>query len=113
MITENRYFNKPFLRILECYVLKAIGELTTTEETTLRAMESRLCQIFKQQGDWLEIVERTMDLPKEMQDIIREKWVENQKIARKQQITLTGQKFAEMFVDNNFVTVVTDFSDTV
>ena len=38
----DRYAGKPFLRLLECYVLAAIGELSDEQQATLRAMEPKL-----------------------------------------------------------------------
>jgi len=82
------------LRLLECYVLWAIGKLESKEEETLSQMEPKLRQVLKQQGDWREIVSRAMALPANMPDLIRAKWTET---------TLAPQQFAEMFVDANLV----------
>jgi hypothetical protein len=101
MPTANRYARKPLLRVLECYVLWAIGELGETEELKLRGMEPQLRQALKQQGNWREVVEKTMELPSNMPELIRINWEKNQAIAKQQHIELTGQQFAEMFVDSN------------
>ena len=103
MPSQNRYAGKPLLRILECYVLWAIGKLSETDELKLRGMESQLCQALRQQGNWREVVEKTMELPSNTPELIRENWEKNLSIAQRQQIELTGQQFAEMFVDNNLV----------
>lgn len=89
------------LRLLECYVLWAIGKLESKEQEALSQMEPKLHQVFKQQGDWRSIVSGVMALPGNMPDLIRAKWTENVEIARQHETTLTPQQFAEMFVDSN------------
>ena len=43
-----------------------------------------------------------MHMPDTMPEAIRDMWARNLKIAHDNDITLTPQKFAEMFVDDNF-----------
>ena len=40
-----RYAGKPFLRVLECYVLWAIGELTSEHEKLLVTMTPKLREV--------------------------------------------------------------------
>ena len=91
------------LRLLECYVLWAIGKLEIKDEETLCQMEPKLRQVFKQEGDWREIVPRVMSLPPNMPDLIRAKWDENLEIAKQRSATLSPQQFAEMFIDANLM----------
>ena len=91
------------LRILECYVLWAIGELSNDEVESLRKVEPKLRQVFGKEGDWREIVTQVMDLPENIAELIKANWAKNQDLARQRHITLTGQQFAEMFVDENLV----------
>lgn len=91
------------LRLLECYVLWAIGKLERKEEQTLGQMEPKLRQVFNQQGDWREILARGMSLPANMPELIRANWAENLEIAKQHSATLAPQQFAEMFVDDNLV----------
>jgi hypothetical protein len=101
MNPSSRYTGKPLLRILECYVLWAIGELPESEEARLRGMEPNLRQALKQQGGWREVIEKTMKLPASMPELIRANWQKNQTIAQQQRVELSAQQFAEMFVDSN------------
>jgi len=101
MASGNRYIGKPLLRILECYVLWAIGELGEQEERILQEMEPNLRKTFNQPGEWRDIVASVMELPKDMPELIRSCWAKNQEIAKQHNTTLTGQQFAETFVDNN------------
>jgi formate dehydrogenase maturation protein FdhE len=98
-----RYEGKPLLRILECYVLWAIGELGNVEEAKLSGMEPQLRQALKQQGNWREVIEKAMEFPGNMPEMIRANWEKNQSIAKQQHRELAPQQFAEMFVDSNLV----------
>jgi hypothetical protein len=98
----NRYTGKPMIRLLECYVLWAIGSLEQKELETLNQMEPKLRQVFNQEGDWREIISRVMSLPANMPEMIRTKWSENLEIAKQHSQTLIPQHFAELFVDSNF-----------
>ena len=103
MASNPRYQGKPFLRLLECYVLWAIGELSGKDADTLQAMTPKLQQIYGIQGDWQAVVAAAMHLPPNMPSLVRSAWAKNIEIAQKQQATLTPQLFAEMFVDQNLV----------
>ncbi len=104
MVIDNpRYREKPFLRLLECYVLWAIDELPLARAQTLREMTPTLRSTYHVEGDWQEIIAAVMELPENMPSLIRDLWVKNQQIARQAGATLTPQQFAEMFVDENLV----------
>jgi hypothetical protein len=94
---------KPLLRLLECYVLHAIGELASTDEAKLRAIEPDLARIYARSGSWIEIIASTMDLPSNLPDTILTMWRRNQIVARERGVPLTPQRFAEMFLDQNLV----------
>jgi hypothetical protein len=98
-----RYQGKPFLRLLECYVLWTIGELSKTESKTLHEMTPKLRSIYDVQGDWQDIVAAVVELPLNMPDLIRGVWARNVEIAQKSGAILSPQEFAEMFVDKNLV----------
>jgi hypothetical protein len=98
-----RYQGKPFLRLLECYVLWTIGELSETESKTLHEMTPKLRSIYDVQGDWQDIVAAVVELPLNMPELIRGVWARNVEIAQKSGAILSPQEFAEMFVDKNLV----------
>ena len=56
MNVSERYHGKPFLRLLECYVLRAIGELSEDDESNLNSMLPKLREIYRVNGAWYEIV---------------------------------------------------------
>jgi hypothetical protein len=97
----SRYQGKPLLRLLECYVLWAIGHLPEKEASQLRAMTPKLQSIDRVRGDWPHVIATAVQLPAAMPTLIRELWVKNTEIARHNHAMLTPQQFAEMFVDQN------------
>lgn len=104
MITSDaRYDGKPLLRLLECYTLKAIDQLSETAEAQLEEMTPKLQSVYEVTGSWVEIVATIMDLPENLPTQLQEMWVRNTEIAQRSGVVLTPQKFAEMFVDQNLV----------
>lgn len=103
MATDPRYDGKPLLRLLELYVLWAIGELSQESEDALNAMGPKLQSIYGGEGQWHDAIARAMHMPDGMPAAIRDMWARNLEIARANSVTLPPQKFAEMFVDENFV----------
>lgn len=101
MNQNSRYNGKPLLRLMECYVLDAIGHLTQSDEANLQAMTPTLAHIYQQQGTWNEILAATMALPPDLPQKIAALWQRNQEIADAHGIELAPQSFAEMFVDQN------------
>jgi hypothetical protein len=99
----SRYEGKPMLRLLECYVLWAIDELDASQQSMLYEMTQKLQLTYGLQGQWQEIIVSVMELPSNMSDLIRGMWKKNQAIAQKKGLPLSPQQFAEMLVDQNFV----------
>ncbi|MET3577649.1 hypothetical protein ABID19_000664 [Mesorhizobium robiniae] len=103
MLTNPRYDGQPLLRLLDVYVLWAIGELSQESEDGLKRMAPKLQSIYGGDGQWHDAIAQSMHMPEGMPAAIRDMWARNLKIARDNDVTLTPQKFAEMFVDENFV----------
>jgi hypothetical protein len=101
-VNNPRYDGKPLLKLLELYVLKAIGELSPDEESRLNAMAPKLQAIYGGGGQWHEAIEAAVFIETETPSEIRSMWERNLEIARANGVKLTPQQFAEMFVDNNF-----------
>lgn len=104
MNVKDRYIGKPFLRLLECYVLRAIGELTADEETKLKKMAPKLREVYKSKGVWYEIVAEVMEISDSVPAKIEGFWKKNSELAKQNGENLLPQDFAEMFVDHNFPT---------
>jgi len=100
-----RYDGKPLLRLLELYVLKVLDELPSVEQETLTRLAPKLQAIYGGNGQWHEAIEAAVHMPKDMPQVIRDMWAKNLEIARANNVpSLSAQKFAEMFVDENLTT---------
>ena len=99
---NSRYDGKPFLRLLELYVLWAIGELPQAEEAKLQLMTPKLQSIYATNGTWQDIVASVMHISSDLPGTLRDMWSRNLELARANGVTLTPQRFAEMVVDENF-----------
>jgi hypothetical protein len=102
MDSNPRYDRKPLLRLIELYVLKAIGELSQNREDNLNAMAPKLQATFGGGGRWHEAVERAVGMEAEATQDIRDMWARNQEVARAHGLTLTPEEFAMMVADENF-----------
>jgi hypothetical protein len=98
----NRYEEKPFLRLLECYVLAAIDQLDDAQRETLRRMEPKLSAVYNRSGTWLEIIRDEMQFPESLPMKIREVWENNLARMRANGVAADPNEFAMAFVDQNF-----------
>jgi hypothetical protein len=101
MTSNIRYQGKPLLRLLECYVLLAIGQLGQKEVGALQAMTPKLQSIYHVTGDWQDEIAAAAHLPQDMPEMIRAFWDKNVQAAKASAITLDPQRFAKMSVDQN------------
>ncbi|QDZ07130.1 hypothetical protein FPZ24_06230 [Sphingomonas panacisoli] len=100
---SDRYDGKPFLRLLDSYILDAIGHLDTEMQATLTRLEPKFHKAFNTPGDWRTIVATVMKFPDGMPGAIREVW-EKGKVRFAE---MNGQEpdpaeFTQIFVDTNF-----------
>jgi hypothetical protein len=99
----DRYAGKPFLRLLDCYVLNAIGKLDSAQEQGLVRMAPKLSETFGVQGSWVEIVEAQMDFPAGLTEQILAIWGRAESQAKERGITIDPIQFVMDFVDENFM----------
>jgi hypothetical protein len=100
---SDRYDGKPFLRLLDSYVLDAIGYLDATTAAWLTEAEPHFRHEFGHTGSWREIVEQRMQFPERMRDAIRELWVKgNLRFDDPDGQRPHPVNFAHMFVDRSF-----------
>ena len=100
---QRRYAGKPLVKLLDAYVLWAIGALGPEEESLLQRMIPRLQQTWNRtEGSWQAVLAAQMGFRDTMPETIREIWAKNQAIAAKSGATLNPVNFAHMFVDQNF-----------
>jgi len=102
-MTENqsRYEGKPMLRLLESYVLWAIGELPAENAKTLEGMVPTLEKVYGVSGSWVEIIEKVMGFPPSLPGALKQLWEKNTAIAKANDVHLSAQQFAEVAVDQN------------
>ena len=96
-----RYDGNPLLRLIELFVIDAIGELQPKDAANLEAMTPKLQQLYKTTGDWRAAISKAMAFPESMPEAIRGMWARNQQIASQTGATLSAEEFAVMFVDSN------------
>lgn len=101
--SNSRYQGRPLVRLLECYVLWSIGQLSSTEARGLEAMTPKLQSVYGVEGDWPTVIATVMEFPPNMPELVRGGWVKNLEIAARNRVVLTPQHFAELFVDQNFL----------
>jgi len=99
---DDRYDGKPLLRLMECYVLKAIDALDTQEESGLERMEPGLSKVLGRKGSWDKMLAEEMNLPGGLSGEIHKIWRESCQIAARESEALEPNDFAQMFVDANF-----------
>ena len=102
MTSESRYDGKPFVRLLDCYVLRAIGHLDEPQAAALKAMEPKLGAVYGSTGTWFEIVAQQMAFPPELDDQMRAIWATGCEKARRMGFEPDPGEFTAQFVDTNF-----------
>lgn len=99
----DRYADKPFLRFVDAWVLKAIGHLDEATETYCKAMAPQLQQSFGVTGTWERIVEQQMKFGPDLPAQIRKIWTDGKaRFAEGNDAAPDPVQFAMIFVDRNF-----------
>lgn len=100
---SDRYTDKPFLRFLDAYVLKAIGRLDKATDTYCAAMLPQLEQSFGLKGSWSEIVAQQMKFQSDLPSQIRKIWTEGmERFEKGNGEAADPVQFTYIFVDRNF-----------
>ena len=100
---SDRYEGKPFLRLLDSYVLDTIGHLDAANSTWLTEAEPFFRATYNAQGSWREIVEKQMQFPAGMAASIRELWTKGSaRFVEANGHAPEPMQFTVMFVDENF-----------
>lgn len=100
----NRYEGKPFLRLLDSYVLWSIGHLDRSSAAGLERMEPKLQQVYHDDGIWQDIVARQMEFPDTLPATIKRIWENGEAKAAAQGWSVDPLEFTRQFVDTNFPT---------
>jgi hypothetical protein len=104
----DRYEGRPLARLIECYVLDAIGQLEDRHREAMEKMEPHLARIYKTSGTWQEIVASAMGFPETLPEKIEKLWEKNLGIAKAQGAAVIPDEFAMAFVDQNFPELLSD-----
>lgn len=97
----DRYAGQPFLKLVDSFVLKSIGELDPSQEALLEQMTPKFQEAFSCAGSWEEIVVSQLQFPSDFRSSIQTMWRKNQEIAKQNGVTLVPMQFVEMFVASN------------
>lgn len=100
---SDRYADKPFLKLVDGYIVDAIGHLDGASAMELAAMEPQMRKATGLSGDWRSLVEQRMRFPAGMAGAVREVWDKG----RVKFIAANGREpdpleFAVNFVDSKF-----------
>jgi len=98
----SRYTKRPFLRLLEAYVLSSIGHLNDDQEYALNEMTPKLAETFGVMGSWFDIVAAQMEFPPSLPQRIKEIWDTGLTRANELGFAVDPLEFARQFVDINF-----------
>jgi hypothetical protein len=99
---NSRYDGRPFLRLLEVYILWAIGELEPQLAALIDELTPNLQKTYNRGGNWQSIIAAEMSFSDDFPEKLKELWTKNTEIARMNRTTLSAQTFAEMICDENF-----------
>ncbi len=100
---SDRYTDKPFLRFVDAYVLKAIGHLDEATETYCTAMVPSLEKSFGIKGTWSQIVAQQMKFGPDFPAQILKVWTEGKaRFEAGNGGAPDPVQFAMYFVDRNF-----------
>lgn len=98
----DRYTDKPFLRFVDAWVLKAIGHLDPATESFCKAMAPQLEQSFGIGGRWDQIVARQMKFGPDLPAQIRKIWSDGKaRFEAGNGVAPDPVQFAMIFVNKN------------
>lgn len=99
---SDRYEGKPFLRLLECYVLWSVDELPANQAEKLEEMTPKLASTYGTDGAWHDIVAAQMEFSPGLADAFRGMWERTLANAGDQRDTIDPELWAQQVVDSNF-----------
>lgn len=103
---RGRYDGRPFLRLLDSYVLDAIGQLANEQQESLIAIQPTLAQLYGMSGTWQQIVAAQMDFPASFREDVQRIWGSYLESAKWQMLSVDPNEFVERFIEENFPDVL-------
>ena len=101
MTNDDRYAERPFLRIIECFALDCIDALDPAQRAALEAMAPKLSETLGHEGTWQQVVCAQMDWGEGIEAAVRDLWTRNSDLARTEGIALSPEEFAMLFAEAN------------
>jgi hypothetical protein len=98
----NTHTRKPFLQLLDSYILDAIDQLDDQQKLALVSIQPKLASLYGLQGSWQEIVRSQMDFPDSFPDQIRKFWEGYLSHAKQHCESVNPNEFVISFVNQNF-----------
>lgn len=100
MSHEDRYDGNPMLRLMDSYVLDAIGVLDGKTAESLSEQAPMLADALDtEQGTWQEVVERSMGMPADSKETLAAAWQQYQVEYAQHDEPADPIAFAHMMVD--------------
>jgi len=97
-----RYEGRPFLRLLDCFVLRAIGQLDAAQNEALSSIEPKLAEVYGQESTWFQVVADQMQFPEGIEASINDVWEAALGKAAEMNMQIDPAEFTRQFVDTNF-----------
>lgn len=97
-----RYEGKPFLRLLECYVLWSVDQLPSGQADALEVMAPKLAATYGVEGTWQDVVAAQMEFPPDLPDALRGMWERALVDAGGSRDTVDAELWAQRVVDSSF-----------
>ena len=96
---DPRYDGKPLLRLIELWVLWAVGEIDDADQVRLKEMEPKLQKTWGHGGAWHNMIEATLHLPASLPEQLRGMWQRNLETARREGVPPPREMFAKSIAD--------------
>ena len=97
--SPDRYAGKPFLKVIEAFILDAIGELPVEQRDLMQQITPKLQEIYKSQRSWQGIVAEAMHWKPNAAANIRDQWKKVQELDAANSAGLLPAVFAQKFAD--------------
>lgn len=91
--------NTPMYKLFVCFILDTINELPKEQIKLINSMN--LNSVFKTNfDDWRLIIKKVLHLSDTIEIAIKDLWLKNSKIAYDDEVKLTPDNFAHLFIEN-------------
>lgn len=100
--SDRGYEGRPLLKLVECFVLKAIGHLEPGTEATLQRMTPKLQQIYSKTGSWDDVIKDILAWPADIEAQIRTAWEAERMSCSEAGHDLSAAEFTVSYVDRLF-----------